>query len=345
MDYKTAGVDIDEANAAKKNIASTLNANKKYMMNKVGAFASLINAELHNYRYPIIVMKTEEPGSKQLLAAEYNRMPSVCVDMINHLINDCIVTGAKPIAVQDAIICGKLVKEDIVSMVKAMSDACTAQGCELVGGETSEQPGVLNPGAYILTASIVGVLERSEVLDERRIDTGSDIVALQSSGPHTNGYTLIRKLLKDHAILQDTIVDGVSFVEAVLKPHRCYYKALEKFISKARIEGMAHITGGGIKENLNRILPDRVDAVVDLSLFPVLPVFKTIKNIGDIPQEDMLRTFNMGVGMVIVCDNFHTRQIIEHMTTFGISACKIGRTVKGTGKVQVTGEFNWGTPW
>jgi phosphoribosylformylglycinamidine cyclo-ligase len=340
MNYKTAGVNIDEANAAKKMMATDLNSNSRYMINKVGAFASLINAELKNYQDPILVMKTEEPGSKQLLAAQHGKMPSVCVDMINHLINDCIVTGAKPIAVQDAIICGKLVKEEISEMVSAMAHACREEECELVGGETSEQPGVLQPGQFVLTSSILGVVERSRVLDGSAVQPGYNIIALQSSGPHTNGYTLIRKLLAGNdSRFRGLIADGRSFIRAVLEPHRCYYKAVKHLVEESLVVAMAHITGGGIKENLNRVLPPNVDALVDLGLFPTQRVFKLIMDLGQVPEGDMLRTFNMGVGMALICKSIHTNYILTHVMSQGIHACLIGSTIPGTGVVKTAGNF------
>ena len=287
-------VNIDVANQTKKELAEILPSDDR-VINKLGAFASLFDAKFREYQHPVLVLKTEEPGTKQFLAFKNNRIESVCRDMVHHLINDCIMMGAKPLAVQDAILCGEIEKEVITRIVSAVSEACKENACVLTGGETSEQPGVLSPGMYLLTSSIVGVVEKEKIIDGSKIRKDHTVIGIESSGLHTNGYTLVRKLLSENTALESMLVDGRTFMDAVLESHRCYYQPLKDLFSSDVIKGLAHITGGGIKENLNRILPNGLDAVIDLNSYQILEVFKIIKNVGEISDDEMLRIFNISI--------------------------------------------------
>ncbi len=267
-------VNIDLANETKKAMAKALDTNDTRVLNKIGAFSSLYDIKLKEYKNPVLVLKTEEPGSKQLIASHYDKLENVSYDMINHLINDCIVMGAKPLTVQDAIICGKMNKESINKIVKSVADACKKQECVLTGGETSEQPGVLKPGTYILTSSIVGIVDKDKIIDGSKIKEGDIVIALESSGIHTNGYTLVRQIMKKYPQILKEKVDGKNFIDAILEPHRCYYNALKDLFNKNWITGLAHITGGGMCENLNRILPSNLRAKIDASKYQILDIFK-----------------------------------------------------------------------
>lgn len=335
------GVNIDLANDTKKHIAKELETDEKRVLNKVGAFSSLFDIRFPEYKNPVLVLKTEEPGSKQLLAMEHDRIESVCFDMINHLINDCIVMGATPLAIQDAIICGKLDSNIIKRCVKAMAQACRAQECVLTGGETSEQPGVINEGTYILTSSIVGIVDQEDIIDGSKIAIGDCVLAVESSGIHTNGYTLVRDILSRHKEIENETVGNQSFMDAVLEPHRCYYKAVKDLFPGKKIHGLAHITGGGIKENLNRILPDTMDAEIDLSKYNPLPVFKILKKYGNVEDEEMIRTFNLGVGMTVVTDPQYKEEIIRHFQEQGINCYEIGTIVSGNKKVNTINTLDW----
>ncbi len=334
-------VDIDLANAAKKNMAKIMDLKNPRVLNKVGAFSSLYDITFPEYKEPVMVLKTEEPGSKQLLAAEYDKIENIAYDMINHLINDCIVMGAKPLTVQDAIICGKLDKGVVERIVKAVADACSNQDCVLTGGETSEQPGVLEKGVFILTSSIVGIVEKSEVIDGGAIEEGDAVLALASSGIHTNGYTLVRKIMRDTPAIENEVIDGKSFIDTILTPHRCYYTAVKDLFKTHEISGMAHITGGGIKENLNRILPQNLDAEIDLSKYKVLPIFKLLKKYGGVSDEEMIRTFNLGVGLTMVVKSRAVSRIIEHIKNFGIDCYEIGAIRNGMASVILKNSLNW----
>lgn len=332
-------VNIDLANQAKKEMGEILASNDSRLLNKVGAFSSLFHLDTCQYKDPVLVLKTEEPGSKQLLAMQYDRIEGVCHDMINHLVNDCIVMGAKPLTVQDAIICGKMNKKTITRIVKSLSEACRNNECLLTGGETSEQPGVLAEDTYILTSSIVGVVERDAIIDGSAIEIGDCVVALASNGIHTNGYTLVRRIMKEHPELLNMRIDEEPFIDAVLKPHRAYYPALKDLFPLKVLNGLAHITGGGICENLNRILPHHVNAEIDLSLYKVPPIFGVLQKFGDITTEEMLRTFNLGVGIAAVLNPENAEHVIAHCKEFDIDCYVIGQIIPGTGQVVVKNDL------
>lgn len=334
MEYR---VNISLANTTKAGLSNVIDGKDSRVLNRVGAFSSLFLLDVSRYKQPVLVMKTEEPGSKQVLAFTHDRIESVCFDMINHLINDCIVMGAEPLAVQDLIICGKLEKEVVTRAVKACAEACRAQDCVLTGGETTEQPDVLAEGIYALGSSIVGVVERDKIIDGSQIEEGDVVIALAASGPHTNGYTLIRDLLKKFPDLASQAVGSTTFLEAVLEPHRCYYQSLKDLFPQNVITGMAHITGGGIRENLDRILPKHLDASIDLGKYRTGKVFSLIQQKANSAPADMLRTFNMGIGLNVVCRPNHVDTIINHLVSKGEQAYPIGQITPGTGQVQVSG--------
>ena len=334
-------VNIDIANEAKSEMRGILASDDRRVLNKVGAFASLYDFSNMPYKNPVLVMKTEEPGSKQLIAARYDRIEGVCYDMIHHLINDVIVMGATPLAIQDAIICGKIDKDKITRIVKALADAARGQGCSLTGGETSEQPGVIPDDTFILTSSIVAVAEKDELIDGSAISVGDAVLSLRSSGIHTNGYTLVRRIMRENPSIMDETIDGRAFIDAVLEPHRCYYQAVKDLFGTGTIAGMAHITGGGIKENLDRILPPNVNAEIDLSSYRVPMIFSVLREYGKVSDEEMLRTFNLGCGLAMVCGQDSVRGLTEHFERQGIECALIGSVVPGDGKVITKGSLTW----
>jgi len=326
-------VNISLANQTKKEMVDYLETDNKQVLNKLGAFASLYELDLKGYKNPVLVLKTEEPGSKQLLAVQYNKIEGVCYDMINHLINDCIVMGSTPLTVQDAIICGKLDKDIVKRIVKTVAEACRKQGCVLTGGETSEQPKVLNEGTYVLTASVVGIVDKDNIIDGSKIKCGDVVIGVASSGLHTNGYTLVRKLMQENPEILNEKIDGKNFIDVILEPHRCYYQAVKDLFTKKIISGMAHITGGGICENLNRILPDNLNAEINFKNYKILPIFNLIQNVGKVSDAEMLRTYNMGVGLTIVADKKFSSQIINHIKSFNMDCYIIGEIKKGNKQV------------
>ncbi len=330
-------VDIDTANKAKSSLSSIIDGQDNRILNKVGAFASLFSIDVSRFREPVLVLKTEEPGSKQVLAFQHDRIESVCFDMINHLINDCMVMGAEPLAVQDLIICGKLNSVIVKRIVSACAAACQAQGCVLTGGETTEQPDVVPSGTYILGSSLVGIVERSRIIDGSKICAGDVIIEVGSSGLHTNGYTLVRDLLARNDKLSQKRVGQTTFLEAVLEPHRCYYQSLKGLFETASLRGVAHITGSGVKENLNRVLPDNIDAVIDLGTYRVPEIFSVIKQESELSEDEMLQTFNMGIGLITVYSPDQASGVLAHLENTGESAYFVGTVEKGTGRVDCKG--------
>jgi len=337
--YAQAGVDIDNADATKRDMQKSLAASDRRLLSKPGAFAALFEASFEGIEHPVLVLKAEEPGSKQLLAFKYNKIRNICYDLINHLVNDIIVMGAKPEVVLDIILCGKIDKEIVVKIVEGIADACKEQGCHLIGGETSEQPKVLDNGTFMLNASIVGVVDKHAIIDGSRIRVGDQVIALPSNGLHTNGYTLIRALMESYPGIADERIDGESFVDAILKPHLCYYPVLRPLFPGGKIRGLAHITGGGIQGNLNRILPEGTSARIDLHTIEVLPLFKLIRQYARLDDEEMLRTFNMGVGLAMVCSPEDAPILLERLSDLGSSAYVIGEIVPGNQTVAFTNEL------
>lgn len=342
LSYEKAGVSIDTADSAKREIADILCTNNSRVLNRVGAFASLFDAKFPEYKEPVMVLKAEEPGSKQLLSIKHRKISWISYDLINHLTNDIIVMGAKPLIVLDTIICGKLQKDIVVELVANMSKACNELGCILIGGETSEQPGVLQVGNYVLTASVVGIMEKSKIIDGSRIEEGDVLLALPSNGLHTNGYTLVRKLIDETPGILNMQVEGDSFLENVLKPHKSYYNYIRSVLEspyESDVHGMVHITGGGIRDNLIRILPEQYKAVVDLSRVKVLPVFKLLHKMGSIPCTDMLRTFNIGVGLIMVVSEKKAQDIKKILLSVDCDAYEIGYIVRANKDIEFQNEI------
>ena len=292
LSYSKAGIDIAYTDAIKKEMAKHLEAKDRRVMNGLGPFASLYDINFPDIKEPVLVLKSEEPGSKQKLAMEYGYTESICHDMINHLVNDIAVMGAKPLAVLDTIVCGNAEKDTIQALVKGISDACKENECSLVGGETSIQPLVVDAGVYVLTSSIAGIVEKSKIIDGSKIKEDDIVLAVASNGLHTNGYSLVRLLMDKMPQIKLDKIEDLSFIEQIMKPHTPYYKAIKDLLDKEVIHGMAHITGGGIKGNLCRVIPDGLTARIDLSKLRIPNIFKYIRNNGNIRDEEMLHTFN-----------------------------------------------------
>lgn len=340
LSYSKAGVDISYTDAIKREMAHYLKTEDSRVLNGLGPFASLYDINFKEIQEPVLVLKSEEPGSKQKLAMEYGYSESICHDMINHLVNDIIVMGAKPLAVLDTIVCGNAEKDTIKSLVKGISDACRENECSLVGGETSIQPLVVEAGVYVLTSSIAGIVEKDSIVDGSAIREGDAVLAIASNGLHTNGYSLVRLLMDKMPEIKLDKVDGLTFVEQIMKPHTPYYRAVKGLFTKKCLHGMAHITGGGIEGNLCRIIPDGLCAEIDRGAIRVLPVFRYIKKQGKVSDEEMLRTFNMGVGFLLVTSQEEKQQVIRHVSKY-YDCYEIGSIQQGRKAVEFTGRLNW----
>lgn len=341
LSYAKAGVDINVTDAAKREMAKSVDSGDPRVLNRLGAFASLLEGQFEGLRHPILVFKTDEPGSKQKLAFALGRVRTIAHDLVNHLINDVMVMGADPLYVQDCIVCGKLDPDIVTALVAHMAEACREQGCVLVGGETSVQPGVVADGVYVLSASAIGVVDKDKIIDGATISEEDVILAVASDGLHTNGYTLVRELMDRNPALKDQQVDGEAFLDVVMRPHKCYYHAVRELFSDPRLKGLAHITGGGLRDNLKRILPNDLDACVQLSLLRVPEVFKVIRDEGSVPDSDMLRTFNMGVGLAVVCSPDAEERVVAHLKDKDCLTYRIGAVTKGQKAVGLKGKLEW----
>ena len=341
LSYAGSGVDLDETDALKRRMRSSIDRGDPRLLNTMGAFGSLADASFPGYDQPVLVLKMEEPGSKQKLAFQHGLAHSIGRDLVNHLINDVIVMGAEPLYAQDCIICGELDPETVKTLVEGMAAACRAQGCVLTGGETSVQPGVIAAGEYVLSAALVGVVEKSRIIDGSRIEAGDAVLAVASNGLHTNGYTLIRRLLQMEPGLGDRDVEGETFLEVIMRPHQCYYLAVKDLFTHPGLKGLAHITGGGLQDNLNRILPASLDAVVDLARLRPQEVFRVIRRAGKVADAEMLRTFNMGVGLAAVVSPGAQEEVISHLQGKGCGCFAIGRVVEGSKSVRFEGDLEW----
>lgn len=340
LSYSKAGVNIAYTDAIKKEMAQHLESGDKRVLNGLGPFASLYDIRFPSIKEPVLALKSEEPGSKQKLAMEYGYTESICHDMINHLVNDIVVMGAKPLAVLDTIVCGNAEKETIKTLVKGISDACRANECSLVGGETSIQPSVVDSGVYVLTSSIAGIVEKSRVIDGSKIQTGDVVLAIASNGLHTNGYSLVRLLMDKMPQIKLDKIDGMTFIEQIMKPHTPYYKSIKDLLELNILHGMAHITGGGIEGNLNRVIPDGLGAVIDLSKLRVQNIFKYIRNAGNIGDAEMLRTFNCGVGFILVVSE-RDADFVKACVLKMYDCYEIGRIESRPDKIAFESRINW----
>lgn len=340
LSYSKAGIDITYTDAIKKEMSKHLGSSDRRILNGLGPFASLYDIDFPEIKHPVLVLKSEEPGSKQKLAMEYGYTESICHDMINHLVNDIVVMGAKPLAVLDTIVCGNAEKDTIKTLVKGISEACVENECSLVGGETSIQPLVIDTGVYVLTSSIASIIEKSKVIDGSAIEEGDAVLAIASNGLHTNGYSLVRLLMDKMPQIKLDKIDELTFVEQIMKIHTPYYKSIKGLFDKDIIHGMAHITGGGIEGNLCRVIPDGLSARVNLSKIKTLNIFKYIRNSGNISDEEMLRTFNCGVRFVIVASQVGKAAVVKHVSQF-YDCYEIGQIESGDNKVVFEEHINW----
>ncbi len=340
LTYGKTGVDIAYTDAVKREIAAYLASPNPRVLNGLGPFASLYDIRFEGMPNPVLVLKSEEPGSKQKLAVQYGYTEGICHDTVNHLVNDIAVMGAKPLAVLDTIICGGAQMDTIKSLVKGLAEACRANECDLVGGETSVQPGVVEKGVYVLTASIAGIAERGRIIDGSAIRSGDKLIALASNGLHTNGYTLARHLMDAMPGIADEKVGGESFLEALMRTHTPYYKAIKGLFGHPALRGMAHITGGGIGGNLRRVMPEGLSARVDLRRIRVPPVFGHIRRNGGVSDGEMLKTFNCGVGLVAAVEAGAevevTRALSAHCDCYAL-----GDVAEGAEPVAFHGELKW----
>jgi phosphoribosylformylglycinamidine cyclo-ligase len=338
--YADAGVDIDRANRTKKRIKYL--AHKTFnrgVLSEIGGFGGLFSIDKTKYVDPVLVSSVDGVGTKLKIAFEMNVHQTIGADLVNHCVNDIAVQGAAPMFFMDYLATGELHPEVAEKVVEGLATACKANGCALIGGETAEMPGFYSGGEYDLAGFIVGVVERERIITGSTVEAGDVILGLPSNGLHTNGYSLARKLLFEvGGYTLDTYVNELKgkVGNELLRTHKSYWPIIRKLLAAESVSAMAHITGGGITENLPRVLPKGVAAVIEVGSWPVLPIFEHLQKLGNVPQDEMLRTFNMGLGMLLVIPSKKFKKAQSVLERAGEKAHTVGRIIKGDRKVIYT---------
>ena len=338
--YADAGVDLRGAGQAKERIKylaqKTFNRN---VLSGIGSFGALFRLDLQRWKNPIMVSSADGVGTKLKVAFELGLHQTVGVDLVNHCVNDIAVQGAIPLFFLDYLATGKLDPDVIESVVSGLADGCKANACVLIGGETAQMPGFYADGEYDLAGFIVGAVDRDKMITGAGIKPGDVLIGLASTGLHTNGYSLARKLLFEvggYKATQYVTAIKEKAGAALMKTHRSYLHVIQKLVTAGLTTGMAHITGGGITENLPRILPKGVTAQVEIGSWPVLPIFEHLRELGNVPQEEMMRTFNMGIGLIAAIPAAKFTRAKNLLDRAEEKFYVIGRLVKGERRVQYT---------
>ena len=337
LDYAASGVDIDRSDDVKHRIRavveSTFTAGAR---GAFGGFGGMFRIPA-DFQRPVLVSSADGVGTKLRVAIEANRHDTVGHDLVNHCVNDILVQGAVPLFFLDYFAAGRLLPEVVEAVVRGVAAGCRENGCSLVGGETAEMPGIYTPPDYDLAGFIVGAVEEDRILGADRVEEGDVIIGLASSGLHTNGYSLARTIVAERMQLgvNDPFPgESATVGEVLLRIHRSYLPVLRPILGK--IHGMAHITGGGLPGNVNRVLPDTLDAAIDGASWPVPNLFLQLERAGQVSRAEMYRTFNMGVGMVVITDKAGASVVEAAARSANVDAWRLGRTVRGTGQVRIT---------
>lgn len=338
--YKKAGVDIDAGNEAvermKKHVQKTFRPEVK---TGLGGFGSLF--ALQSYQKPILVSGTDGVGTKLKVAFAADKHDTIGIDLVAMCVNDILVQGAEPLFFLDYIATGKLFPEQIESIVKGISEGCLQANCSLIGGETAEMPGMYSGEEYDVAGFAVGVVEEEQLVDGSKISNGDIVIGLSSSGLHSNGFSLVRELFFKQAAYQvtDYLPElGTTLGEELLKPTRIYVRTILELLKQVSIKGMAHITGGGLLENIPRVLPDGLQAEIKLGSWEIPPIFKGLQKIGNLKKEELYRTFNMGIGYVIIINQQEQELALQLIKELGERAYVIGRIKEGGEGLVLVGE-------
>jgi phosphoribosylformylglycinamidine cyclo-ligase len=335
--YADAGVDISRANRTKQRIKYL--AHKTFtrgVLSEIGGFGGLFAVDKTKYADPVLVSSVDGVGTKLKVAFEMKLHSTVGADLVNHCVNDIAVQGAAPLFFMDYLATGKLDPFIAEQVVEGIADACKHNGCALIGGETAEMPGFYPDGEYDLAGFIVGVADRERIITGKNVQIGDIVLGLPSNGLHTNGYSLARKLLFEVARYSpETYVNEIKnkVGNELMRTHKSYWPSLKKLIDGDCVSALAHITGGGITENLPRVLPRGTAAVIELGSWPIMPIFEHLQQLGNVPQDEMLRTFNMGLGMLLVVPSAKFKKAQTVLERVGEKAYTVGRIIKGERKV------------
>jgi|Deesub1362B_J571_1020462.scaffolds.fasta_scaffold01120_12 phosphoribosylformylglycinamidine cyclo-ligase len=334
--YKDAGVDIEAGERAvqriKKLVETTFTRN---VLQHIGHFGAFFELPAVSYRQPVLVSSIDGVGTKLKVAVMMNRHDTVGEDLVNHCVNDILTSGAKPLFFLDYLALGKVRPEVVEEIVRGMVRGCHQAGCALIGGETAEMTDLYQPGEYDLAGAIVGIVEKEQIVNGSSIQPGDVLVGLPSSGLHTNGYTLARKVFFErHSFAVDSEFPELErpLGEELLRIHRNYFPLVFPLLSEFEIKGMAHVTGGGIWGNLRRILPTGLTAQIDWNAWERPPIFQLIQNLGKVPEADMRRTFNLGIGYILVVPKTQQTGVVSRLKEKGEEPVVIGEIVKESEK-------------
>ncbi|MGA7979246.1 MAG: phosphoribosylformylglycinamidine cyclo-ligase [Chromatiaceae bacterium] len=336
LSYRDAGVDIDAGNALVERIKPLAAATfRPGVVTGLGGFGALFELPWERYRHPVLVSGTDGVGTKLKLALELGRHDTVGIDLVAMCANDVLVAGAEPLFFLDYYATGRLDLEVASAVIGGIAKGCELAGCALSGGETAEMPGMYTDGDYDLAGFCVGIAEKDDLLTPERVRPGDVLIGLASSGPHSNGYSLVRKVLAVAEADLDETLDGISLAEHLLAPTRIYVKPILALMREISIHAMAHITGGGLPENLPRVLPHGAQAVIDLASWRRPAVFDWLQTNGGVAETEMLRTFNCGVGMVLCVASDDAERACENLRQSGETAWPIGRVETAPGRPSV----------
>lgn len=339
--YKKAGVDIAAGNEAvermKKHVQSTM---RPEVMGGLGGFGGLFGLNKDKYEEPVLVSGTDGVGTKLKIAFAMDKHDTIGIDAVAMCVNDIIVQGAEPLFFLDYLACDKVIPEKIEAIVKGVADGCLQSGCALIGGETAEMPGMYADGEYDIAGFTVGIVDKKKMIDGSTIKPGDVVLGLASSGVHSNGFSLVRRLLLEEQgySLHDEIAElGCKLGDALLAPTRIYVKQVLAILEQVQVKGLAHITGGGFIENIPRVLPQGVNVAIDYGSWPILPIFELMQREGGISNRDMFTTFNMGIGMVMVVDASQAEEAIRIAESQGETVYRIGTVTEGDRIVTFNG--------
>jgi phosphoribosylformylglycinamidine cyclo-ligase len=339
ISYSDAGVDIDAATRATDRIKELARGTfNKRTLSEIGSFGGMFDGAFPDMAQPVLVASADGVGTKLKIAFATGVHNTVGRDLVNHCVNDILVQGARPLFFLDYIATGKLSPDVVASIIEGVTNGCRENGCVLLGGETAEMPGFYQDGEYDIAGFIVGAVDREKIIDGKTIAPGDLLLALPSAGLHTNGYSLARKLFFEVAGFEPhTSVPELAMTagEALLLPHLSYLKPLEGLLDKGVIKGLAHITGGGLTDNIPRILPEGTAVKIEKESWNIPPLFDVLRRLGNVSDKEMYRTFNMGVGMVIVCSVDDAETIKTHLRNQRETCYEIGHVTAGNREVVI----------
>jgi len=336
LDYRAAGVDIDAGNRLVQRIRSAVESTRRpEVLGGIGGFGGLFALPQGRYANPVLVSGTDGVGTKLKLAAALGLHNGVGIDLVAMCVNDILVQGAEPLFLLDYYATGSLDVETAATVIEGIAEGCRQAGCALIGGESAEMPGMYASGEYDLAGFCVGIVERDHLIDGSRVGAGDVLVGLASSGPHSNGYSLIRRILETRGTDPSTTLGDATLGEALMRPTRIYVDALLPLVGEAGLHALAHITGGGITENLPRVLPPGHEAVVDTKRWPQPEVFDWIQRTGRIEELEMLKTFNCGIGMIAIVSGESIDRVRTRVEDCGIDSWILGRVRPGDGPSRV----------